>query len=80
MALTIKPIGSNQTELSANGMQVLFSYETPVAAWINGQYYKTEKKWSNTTTRHINKWAHLPVSKSQEFFDNLIAKFDLKDI
>lgn len=76
--LQIKPIGSNQTELSANGMQVLFSYQTPVAAWINGQYYKTNKKWSNTTTKHINMWVHLAVEKDQDFFDNLVKQFNIE--
>ena len=76
--LQIKPIGINLTELSAEGMQVLFSYQTPVAAWINGQYYKTNKKWSNTTTRHINKWVHLAGEKDQDFFDNLAKQFNIE--
>ena len=70
--MNIKPIGSNQTELHINGATILFSYETPVAAWIDGQYYKTEQKWSRTTSKHINAWAHLPVSKPQEFFNELV--------
>lgn len=71
--MNIKPIGSNKTELRLdNGTTVLFSYETPVAAWINGQYYKTEQKWSRTTSKHINAWAHLPVTKPQSFFNELI--------
>lgn len=76
--LQINPIGSNQTELSANGMHVLFSYQTPVAALINGQYYKTNKKWSATTTKHINKWVHLAVEKEQDFFDNLVKQFNIE--
>ena len=75
--LQITQIGSNQTELSANGVQILYSYQTPVAAWIKGQYYKTNKKWSNTTTKHINKWVHLAVEKDQDFFDNLVKQFDI---
>lgn len=79
--LSIKPIGANQTELTANGMQVLFSYKTPVACWINEQYYKTDKKWSKTTTKHINKWRQGQcldaIKMSQEFFDNLVSQFDL---
>lgn len=54
----IKPIGSNQTEISFNdGTRVLVSYSTPVAAFIPGKgYVKTSKRYSNTTTKHINKW------------------------
>ena len=70
--MKLSPIQSNMTELTLNdGTQVLFSYQTPVACWIDGQFYKTDTKWSNTTTRHINKWTHCAVTKPQEFFDAL---------
>ena len=73
--MKIKQVGSNQTELVLNdGTQVLFSYETPVACWIDGQFYRTDKKWSQTTSRHINKWAHCPIRKPQSFFDVLALK------
>lgn len=75
--LHLSNIGSNQTELTANGVRVLFSYQTPVAAWINGEYFKTDKKYSNTTTKHINKWVHLASVKPQDFFDNLVKQFKL---
>ena len=72
--MKVKNIGSNQTEVHLNNGDVVFvSYETPVAAYINGKgYIRTSKKWSNTTTRHINKW--LPVKateRGQEVLDNL---------
>ena len=73
--MKLKQLGSNQTELVLNdGTQVLFSYETPVACWIDEQFYRTDKQWSQTTSRHINKWAHLPVRKPQSFFDVLALK------
>lgn len=71
--MNIKPLGSNKTELTISPrIQVLFSYETPVAAWIDGQFFKTEVKWSRTTSKHINSWAHLPIEKPQSFFDELV--------
>jgi len=55
--LNIKKIGVNQTEVRGNGAVVLFSYETPVAAVINGAIrVRTETVWSRTTERHINGW------------------------
>ena len=56
--MKINPIGSNQTELIFDdGVKVLFSYETPVAAYVPERgYLKTSKKWSQTTSRHVNKW------------------------
>ena len=70
--MKLKQIGSNQTEVLLNdGTQILFSYETPVACWIDGEFFKTDKKWSNTTTRHVNKWAHCAITKPQAYFDGL---------
>lgn len=66
-------LGSNKTQITLeDGTKVLFSYHTPVAAWINGAFFKTSKKWSNTTTRHINSWTHLATEKPQEYFYNLV--------
>ena len=66
-------LGSNKTEITLeNGTKVLFSYQTPVAVWKDGEFFKTSKKWSHTTSRHINSWVHLATEKPQEYFDNLI--------
>ena len=56
--MQLTPIAANQTELSLNnGTQVFFSYKTPVAAYTPSKgYIRTAKKWSVTTSRHINKW------------------------
>ncbi len=84
--LSLEPIASNMTEVTIKGgLTILFSYATPVACmWENGQGAKdvfiTEKKWSATTTRHINKWIDLKSQEKsflfnkrpQEFFDNLL--------
>lgn len=57
--MKIKQLGSNQTLLTTNhGWLILYSYETPVAGYnsILQTYFKTDKKWSRTTTKHINSW------------------------
>ena len=62
--MELKQIGSNQTTLTlqiqtskGKDFTVLFSYSTPVAAQLpDGSYVQTAKKWSQTTTKHINKW------------------------
>jgi len=74
--MKLNPIASNMTELTCNdGTKILFSYKTPVACSINGSYYKTSKKWSQTTSRHINKWLDGVIAgqAEQEFFDNLVS-------
>jgi hypothetical protein len=77
--MTLNNIKKNMTELRLMSGTVLFSYQTPVAFISNtGEIFRTDKKWSNTTTRHINTWLGLKAGKSigkympQEFFDNLI--------
>ena len=80
--LSINHIGSNMTELSFSGGKVLFSYNTPVAFIDKSGYqYATSKKWSATTSKHINKWLYGAKDlKPQEFFDNLVSQFDMKGI
>ena len=61
--MKFRKIGSNMQELlvqptegSIHDLCILFSYETPVAGWDKHGAFKTEKKFSATTTRHINKY------------------------
>lgn len=74
--LKLNPIGSNMTELTIGGVTMLFSYKTPVACHTEGKgYFKTSKKWSVTTSRHINKWLNgaEATEKPQSDFDSIIA-------
>jgi hypothetical protein len=72
--MKIKNIGKNKTELHINDKIIFISYETPVAACIDGQFFVTEKKWSTTTSKHIDAWidGKKAETKEQDFFDNLI--------
>ncbi len=77
--MKLTPIKANMTELEIDcGKRVLFSYKTPVAAIIEGKLYRTSTKWSQTTTRHINKYLALldgvEEEMPQSFFDEL-ARF-----
>lgn len=74
----IKSLGANQTVITlSSGCQVFFSYETPVAAIFDGISYKTDRKYSNTTTRHINTWlgnsGKNAIVKPQSYFDLLAS-------
>ncbi len=57
--MKIRIVGANQTVLSLNSViEVFFSYETPVAAFVPGRgYLKTDTKWSVTTSKHITLYA-----------------------
>lgn len=75
--MKLRNIGSNQTVLSLdNGTEILFSYDTPVAGFVEGYgYVKTDKFHSKTTTKHINSYLGPSIYgvmiKPQSFFDGL---------
>lgn len=57
MKIRAYSIGSNMTEAVVGNNRFLISYHTPVAAYVEGEgWYRTSRKWSNTTSKHINKW------------------------
>ena len=62
--MKLQTVGANQTVVNIDGNLIFFSYNTPVAARIGGAFYRTEKKWSVTTSKHINKW--LAGAKARE--------------
>lgn len=55
--LRLNNIATNKAELQIGDITILFSYNTPVAALVPGiGWIKTDKKYSKTTTKHINSW------------------------
>ena len=57
--------------LEGNGFRVLQSYQQIVALQSpSGKYYKTDRKWSVTTSKHINKFCGAnPTLVSQNVLD-----------
>ena len=62
--MQIKPIASNMTELTFTPKEttaygdfsVLYSYSTPVAGYSYVGAFRTDKYYSVTTSKHINKY------------------------
>jgi len=61
--MMLKRLKGSATEITTDKATVLFSYETPVAAFLHcahGDYepglYRTGQHWSVTTTKYINQW------------------------
>jgi hypothetical protein len=56
--MKVKQFTISSTEVSlADGTEVFFSYETPVAALVPGKgWLRTEEFYSKTTSKHINMW------------------------
>ena len=81
--MQLTPIASNMTEVETSEARILFSYRTPVAAYVFGKdgfgggFVRTEKWWSVTTSRHINKWwpENGTVKEvTQTYLDNLVQE------
>ena len=59
--MELRSLATNRTLLIFNNgiTEILFSYETPVAGYSNKLgFVKTNKWYSSTTTRHINKYIY----------------------
>ena len=59
--LRLKQIGSNKTELTyrteaGEDITILISYETPVAGYDEHGAFRTDEKFSGTTSKHINQY------------------------
>lgn len=70
----LKNLGNNKVEIrKSNGDVVFYSYNTPVAACVGGKFYRTSKKWSVTTSKHISQWLDgiKAEEKEQSFFNEL---------
>lgn len=54
-AVSLEPIANNFTKVSLNQNEIYFSYKTPVAFKKDKDIYITTNKFSNTTTKQLNK-------------------------
>lgn len=74
--MNFKAIKDNMNEISTTNYTVLFSYQTPVAYMDikTGKTYRTSKKWSVTTSKHINAWLGKDCGElvHQSVLDNLL--------
>ena len=72
--MKLTPIAANQTSVTFNdGTEVFFSYKTPVAAYLPEKgYVKTDKFYSVTTSRHINKY--LPTKEVPTVSEEFLVK------
>ena len=73
--MQLTPIAPNMTEIETSEARILFSYRTPVAAYVFGRgYVRTEEFFSVTTSRHINKWLDGGTAEkvAQTYLDKLV--------
>jgi len=73
--MKLQNMGSNKTKLIKDNWEIFFSYNTPVVATdCQGRWFVTDKKWSVTTSKHINQFlgGMIAERRDQSFFDNLL--------
>ncbi len=77
--MKLNPIGSNQTEIEReDGAIILYSYQTPVAAFVPGKgALCTSQKYSRTTSKHIGlavaRWGSSRTDVEQGVINQLAA-------
>ena len=55
--IKVKSLRHNYNIITHQDNQILYSYETPVAVLhANGAAFRTDQKYSTTTSKHINKF------------------------
>ena len=72
----LNPKGSNMNEVVVEGKYILFSYQTPVAGWDELGAFRTDKKFSQTTSKHINKYlggADVGRTVPQSYIEELVS-------
>jgi len=74
--MQVKSLGANQTEVIVSDVHILYSYSTPVAAFVPGKgFLATNTKYSRTTSRHISQWTDkLHKSVDQSVIDELLPR------
>lgn len=74
----IRILGKRRSEIQIPHGYLLISYDRPVAALLQGRFFRTSKFHSLHTTRHINKWIREAPSYAmdQEWFWRILKGED----
>ena len=73
--MKLRQIKNNVTELTLDDVTIMFSYETPVAGYDNQGAFRTDTKYSVTTSRQINQYLggkDIGRTVSQDYIDQLV--------
>lgn len=55
-SITLEVLGANVTKVWLGSKTILFSYNTPVAVWVDGVGYQLQERISATTTKHLGQY------------------------
>ena len=74
--MKIKRLGASKTILALpSGSEIFYSYDTPVAAQVAGELYKTNEYYSRTTSKHITQYLNGRKAEAvpQSMIDQLVG-------
>ena len=74
--MMIKRLGASKTILALpSGSEIFYSYDTPVAAQVAGELYKTNEYYSRTTSKHITQYLNGRKAEAvpQSMIDQLVG-------
>lgn len=74
--MQLKTLGPNKTVLKFNnGLEIFFSYETPVAGYEpNNGFFRAKKYYSVTTSKHINEYLNGAKDRARELEEHEITR------
>lgn len=75
--MKLKRIGKGSaTEVTVGEVTILFSYQTPVAYNDGTGFYRTDRAYSSTTSKHIKQWLNGANAQTvpQEQIDKLAGE------
>ena len=63
-----RKFGAKQlTEIENNGLRILISYQTPVAVFNGSTLFRTDRKFSVTTSKHITFYISTLIKEGHTF-------------
>ena len=73
--MKIKRLGASKTLIAIpSGSEIFYSYNTPVACKVSGEFYKTKEYFSRTTSKHITQYLNgRKAEKVEQSFINQIV-------
>ena len=74
--MKLERLGTSKSLLTlSSGSEIFYSYNTPVAAKVSGEFYKTKEYYSKTTCKHITQYLNGRKAEAvpQSMIDQLVG-------
>ena len=74
--MKLERLGTSKSLLTlSSGSEIFYSYNTPVACKVSGDFYKTKEYYSKTTCKHITQYLNGREAKAvpQSMINQLVG-------